>query len=89
MPIALLEAMAFGLPVIASDIVANRELDLPAGDYFPLGDVDALARGMAAKLAKPLSDEASRAQRLRVEQAYSWQGVAEKTLQVYRSSLAK
>ncbi len=89
MPIALLEAMAFGLPVLASDIVANRELDLPAGDYFPLGDVDALARGMAAKLAKPLSDEASRAQRLRVEQAYSWQGVAEKTLQVYRSSLAK
>lgn len=89
MPIALLEAMSFGLPVLASDIVANKELALSDDDYFPLGDVDLLAQSIAAKLAKPLSDEASRAQRQRIEQSYSWQSVAEKTLQVYRSVLTK
>lgn len=89
MPIALLEAMAYGLPVLASDIVANKELGLPAADYFPLGDIDALARGMATKLENPPGDEAAHEQRLHVEQAYSWPSVAEKTLQVYRSLLAK
>ncbi len=89
MPIALLEAMAAGLPVLASDIVANKELGLPADDYFPLGDTDALATGMSAKMANPLSEEQARAQMLQVEQAYSWPSVAQRTLQVYRSLLAK
>lgn len=89
MPIALLEAMASGLPVLASDIAANRELGLPAEDYFPLGDIDALARGMSAKMAHPLSEEQARARVLEVEQAYSWASVAQKTLQVYRSLLVK
>ncbi len=87
MPIALLEAMGYGLPVLASDIVANKELGLPAEDYFPLGDIDALAKAMTAKLANPLSEEQARAQALQVEQAYSWPSVAQKTLQVYRSTL--
>ena len=29
LPIALLEAMSFGLPVLVSDIPANREVNLP------------------------------------------------------------
>ncbi|WP_184261605.1 glycosyltransferase family 4 protein [Rhodopseudomonas rhenobacensis] len=87
MPIALLEAMAAGLPVLASDIVANRELGLPADDYFPLGDIDALATAMAHKLANPLSAEQVRAQVAQVEHAYSWSGVAQKTEDVYRDLL--
>lgn len=83
MPIALLEAMAHGLPVLASDIVANRELGLPAEDYFPLGDIDALAVAIARKLANPPGEDAAFAQMARVEAAYSWTSVAQKTLAVY------
>ena len=36
--IALLEAMSYGLPVIASDIPANKQLDLPERAYFKLND---------------------------------------------------
>lgn len=89
MPIALLEAMAHGLPVLASDIAANRELDLPVGDYFLLGDIDQLAAGIARKLAVPFCCDEQRAQIARVEGAYSWSSVVTKTIQVYQRALCR
>lgn len=89
MPIALLEAMAYGLPVLASDIVANKELGLPAADYFPLGDIDALAAAMARKLAQPPAEEAMQAQAQAVGRAYSWARIAESTAAVYRGVIGR
>ncbi|MFT3697383.1 MAG: glycosyltransferase [Kofleriaceae bacterium] len=44
-PNAVLEALAFGRPVIASDIAAHRHLVEPA---FAVGDVDGLVRALAS-----------------------------------------
>ncbi len=52
LPIALLEAMSYHLPVVASDIPANLELELPEGSYFPMGDVAAMATRIRTKLAE-------------------------------------
>ena len=81
--------MAYGLPLLASDIIPNRELDLAPDEYFPLGDIDALAAGITAKLAAPLSDDDVRERAAHAEATYSWTNVAQKTAAVYSALLAK
>lgn len=54
LPIALLEAMSYKVPVVVSDIPANLEVGLPKDDYFPCGDVKALAEKLQEVVSKPL-----------------------------------
>ena len=84
LPIALLEALSYGLPVLASDIPANLEVGLPAAQYFPLGDAAALARGMRALAAEKLDADVVGARREWVASRYDWRRIAERTLGVYR-----
>jgi glycosyltransferase involved in cell wall biosynthesis len=51
--IAACEAMAAGLPVIASDVPGLAELVRGAGVLFPVGDDHALARELTAVLSSP------------------------------------
>lgn len=83
MPIALLEALAVGVPVLASDISPNLALGLPAEDYFPLGDVGRLAEAMRAKLLDPPSPEIMAARIAETAQIYGWGPVVEATAEVY------
>lgn len=46
LPYTLLEAMSCGLPVIASDIAANREALGMSGFFVPRGDVKSLTKAM-------------------------------------------
>ncbi len=87
MPIALMEAMGYGLPVLASNITANLEVGLPEADYFTLGDVDALARQMAVKLDQPYDAQQAARQSADVAKTYGWAGIADQTLAVYQRLL--
>jgi len=84
LPIALLEALSYGLPVLASDIEANREVGLEESCYFPVGDIAALASGLI-RLAAAERDEAGRVALSKwAAQKYNWDHIAEQTLAVYR-----
>lgn len=85
-PIALLEALSFGLPAIASDIAANLEIGLPAQHYFPLGDIDALARRLVHFANTPHSPEAKEQVRAWVSTKYNWDAIAQATLNVYTAA---
>lgn len=52
-PMVLLEAMAYGLPILCSDIPGTRQVELPEQDYFPVGDVDALTASISHLLEQP------------------------------------
>jgi len=82
LPIAILEALSYGLPVVASDIPANLEIGLPTDCYAPLGDVAALAQRLREH-ARPLDATAREAQRRWAAEQFSWERSALQTQQVY------
>jgi glycosyltransferase involved in cell wall biosynthesis len=84
------EAMAAGLPVIATDIcgIPYQVEDGRSGSLFSPGDVESLADKLNALLSsKALRERYSGAARLRAEAEYRASTVAEKTIDVYRDML--
>jgi glycosyltransferase involved in cell wall biosynthesis len=84
LPIALLEALSYGLPVVASDIAANLEVGLEPWQYFPVGDVATLADRLRTLAAQGTDDAARRNRQAWVTEKYDWDRIAAETLAVYR-----
>lgn len=82
LPITLLEAMSYGIDVVASDIPANRLRELRPDDFFKVGDVESLQRKIAQKLGSPQK-------RIYDLSAYDWDNIADRTLEVYFKSLQR
>lgn len=93
MPITVLEAAAYGLPVVASDIGPHREILQASGPghrLFPDGSVAGLAEAIRAELADRDAGAVGAAELHRRTQAhYDWDDVVERTLSVYRNTLAR
>jgi glycosyltransferase involved in cell wall biosynthesis len=89
LPIALLEALSYGLTVLASDIPANLEVGLPAEHYFPLGNVDALADRIRQQSSNGLTLAARESIRAWVAQRYDWHDIAEKTVKLYANCMSR
>lgn len=91
MPLTVLEAMACGLPVIATPVGGTAELveDGVNGYLVEPGDSQQLAQRLCTLLAdRDLRLEMGRHGRTLVEGRYDWDDITEKTLQVYEEALA-
>ena len=85
LPIAMLEALSYGLPVVASDIPANLEVGLKPESYFPLGNVDALVSCIEHHVRAAPGDGERKALHAWVGDKYDWRRIARQTLDLYRN----
>lgn len=87
LPIALLEALSYGLPSLASNIAGNLEVGLESACYYPLGDLDALASRLTQLAGTPVNSDAAAARRQWMKERYDWDRIARQTLSVYSRCL--
>ncbi len=88
LPIALLEALSYGLRTIASDIPAHIEVNLPTESYYPLGNTNTLAKLLKKFSYMENSPHDREKARKWVKNKYNWNNVAKQTFEVYRSVLS-
>ena len=80
LPIALLEAMSYGVKVIVSDIPANLEVGLPKDDYFRCGNVDELSEKLGKIIDAPL-------QHVDYDMSkYDWDQIADEVVKIYKKN---
>jgi glycosyltransferase involved in cell wall biosynthesis len=90
-PLTVIEAMAHGMCVVASDIPPHRELLGDTGILVPAGDAAALASALRRVAAEPgLAHELGHGARARIDASdeYQWDGVAARTESVLAAAVA-
>lgn len=78
LPIALLEAMSYHLPVIVSDIPANLEVGLKKEVYFQVGNIKELTDKLQKNIDQtylPINYNMSK---------YNWDNIAEQVSEIYQ-----
>ena len=85
----VLEAMACGCPVVASDIAPLREITAGAAVLFPAGDLDGLASALRDFVRSTGLRQSLGEQGLSRARDFSWDHCARETLKVYRDAAAR
>jgi len=92
MPLTVLEAMASGLPVVATPVGGTPELvrEGETGHLVPVDDPEALAAAVTSLLDDPMrARNMGRQGRAVVEAGHGWDAVTERTEAVYEQALAR
>lgn len=88
LPIVLLEAMSYGLSCIASDIPANKSVELSIDRFFKAGDIESLKLKIKEFINIPWEKEDGKRQVDMMAENYNWEKIADETLKVYRQVIS-
>jgi glycosyltransferase involved in cell wall biosynthesis len=85
----LVEAMASGVPIVASDTPINKEIAMNCASYFPVGEGDALCKLMNQSVSNPevFQDKINVGKKRAHD--FTWRNCAEKTAAEYRRLVDK
>jgi glycosyltransferase involved in cell wall biosynthesis len=86
LPIALLEAMSYGLSCIASDITGNRTIRLDEDRYVAPGSVVSWSRKIEQYIATPMPPKEVSDQIQYIAGTFDWNQIAAQTFSVYESA---
>lgn len=87
LPIVLLEAMSYGLSCIASDIPANRCVEINGSRFFKAGDAGDLSEKIKEFIKKPQDENEKKQQLKMIAEKYDWDKIADETLKVYERAV--
>lgn len=79
-PMVLLEAMAYQLDVLVSDIPATHLIELQENDYFQLDNENSLIKGILNKLSNIIHRKYNLID-------FDWQQIANKTYDIYKQTI--
>jgi len=83
LPIVLLEALSYGVPVLVSDISPNLEVVSDPAHIFPMGDVAELGAKISALAELKLDATVREAARRACARRYDWDEIAGRTSAAY------
>jgi D-inositol-3-phosphate glycosyltransferase len=85
MPLVLLEALAMGLPVVATDVAGNRDViaDGHNGFLVPLGDATAMRNALLSASSDQGTYKRMSEASLRLANRYSWKAVGAELEKIY------
>ncbi len=84
-----LEAMACGVPVIASDVSSIPEITGDAAELVNPGNADELSRAMSKIISDKSLQESMKKKGLERAGMFSWEKTASQTLEVYKKTAAR
>ena len=88
--LAILEAMAAGLPVVATDISGNRDVVIPGenGYLAKAADSDSLADGIIKVLIDESIQKKMRENARKAAMEYDWMNIAQRYVDAYQEAIA-
>ena len=86
--IPVLEAMAYGIPVVATDLASTREIVGPKMRLVPVDDVAALSTAIADAVARPPHVDAMVEVGRERARHYTWERTADSIVAAYQRALA-
>jgi glycosyltransferase involved in cell wall biosynthesis len=87
LPISLLEAISYKLPVLISDIPPHREIGLPESRYFKCRNINDLKCKIEIFLNSSGSSEEVEKYFQIIKEKYNWDNIAKQTINVYYKML--
>jgi len=84
LPITLLEALSYGVNVLASDIDANKEVGLSEQFYFKCGDIKGLAGSLVRLSGYNMSESDYKHINNLLTNRFNWDIIAKQTNDVYK-----